>query len=357
MILNYMGSKARLIPTLDKVISPLIKKIHDEKKSVVFGDLFAGTGFVGNFYMKNPLVTKLISADLELYSYVINKAMLTTVYTPKLRRILEWLNSNKLKPVKGLVWKYFSPAGGRMFFTLKNAMRIDGFRIAISALYKKKIVNYKEFIFLLASLMAACSRGANVASCFRAYLKKFCDRSLKDLIVKPIHLLQSRPRKQTRMYKNDILNVVALSKNTVDIAYLDPPYNANHYGGYYSFYNYLAVYNRRYKIGGVAGVTSLYNKSEFGFKATALQAFEKLMKLLASNGTRYAVMSYNNDGAISKDELVDMLETVGRVMIYKCWNKKFKTHQLVKSSHVKEFIFVVDFKSAAANQGTIENWI
>lgn len=354
MILNYMGSKTRLMPVLYKVIDPLLKKAKSQNKhkNIVFGDMFAGTGYVGNYFKNHSCIEKVITTDLELYSYVLSKALLETVYSNKLALIIKYFNSNKLKPIKGLIWKHFSPAGGRMFYTEENAKRIDAIRICISKLYHSGTINYKEFLFLLASLMCACSKSANTASCFRAYLKQFHPRSEKSLEMYPIHKSKTRVAKQHVVYKSDCVHVA--KRHQIDVAYLDPPYNANHYGGYYSLYNYLLVYNSSYEINGVAGVTKHYNKSMFGFKASAKASFSKLLDAL--NSAKYVIMSYSADGTLSKKEVCDILRSKGNVIVYKTMNKKYRPSVRVKDLSVVEYIIVLEVSKTAYGNVT-EKWI
>jgi adenine-specific DNA-methyltransferase len=353
MILNYMGSKKRLIPVLNKVIEPLLVKAKEENngKQIVFGDMFAGTGFVSNFYQSHECVKRIVTTDLELYSYVLTKALLTTSYNDKLARIIRHFNNNTLQPVKGLIWRYFSPAGGRMFFTEANAMRIDAMRICISRLYKTRIITYNELLFLLASLLCACSKSANAASCFRAYLKKFHPRSEKRIEITPIHQVKRIVSKDHKVYKSDTIRVA--SHESIDVAYLDPPYNANHYGGYYSFYNYLLVYNPTYEINGVAGVTSKYNKSKFGFKASVKASFNRLVSKL--NKCKYIILSYNQDGILTKKELADILRQFGNVTIYKTMNRKYRPNINVKNLYVVDYIMVL--QNGKKHGFVTEKWI
>lgn len=354
MILNYFGSKTRLINTLDRVICPLMQHSSDrEARKITFGDYFAGTGFVGNHYRAHDLVQGVVSCDQELYSYILNKALMTTTYTPKLERIIVELNANA--PLcKGLIWDHFSPGGaeGRKFFTIDNAMRIDGIRVAIHEMHKTEVITYDELLFLLASLFRACSRAANVASCFRAYLKNFTPRSTKPLVLVPIHTLRDETvlekKKKVKVLRGDILGHAGSASGpcaNVDIVYLDPPYNACHYGGYYGFYNYLAIYTDRYKLNGV-GVPENYNKSSFGFRDTCVKSLSSLIGKIAETArTQFVVMSYNSDGAMSKADIVGALGKQGNVTLFHCRNAKFKTHLGVKEKFVQEYIFVCHLHS------------
>lgn len=350
---GYFGSKARMLKVLDNYIKPLLQS---GKNKLIFGDLFAGTGLVGSHYAS--LTKKVVSSDQELYSYVLSKAMLQTVYTSKLQRLIIYLN--KLKPVKGLIYKYFSPnkqgeisnQNVRMFFTCENAMKMDAIRIEINRMFKSKKITYKEFVFLLGSLMHTTSKYANCAANFRAYLKQFNPRSSRNFVLVPIHTNHVHYAKHS-VIKNDCLKVARHEK--LDIVYLDPPYSNTCYGSYYSFYNYLCMYNKNVILKGIAGVVSHYNKSSFGAAATSRGSFNKLFKTLARGSTKYIIMSYNSNGMIKKNEFVKMLMTIGSVKLLKMWSLNFKTHSNVRENKVIEYIFIVNLKDT--KRSFYESWI
>ena len=326
MILNYFGSKARSIEKIEKVLAPHINR------NTVFGDLFAGTGVVGNHF-KNR-VKQVVSNDLELYAYVMNKALLTTVYTSKLQAIIKTLNH--LEPKEGLIYENFSPHGGKMFFTSDNAKQIDAVRSTISSYYKTRAINYKEFVFLLASLLYSVTRCANTAGTFRAYLKQFHGRALKPFCLAPVHtdrVLSSRNQVTNR----DALDI---SKQKFDLVYLDPPYNAHHYGAYYSFFNYLCIYSRNTKISSNTGVMQCYNKSQFGLRAYVKNAMKELIDNL--DATKIA-FHYNSNGILGKAELVRLLmNNGGSLTVYKYLNRNYKPNANIKNSAVVDYIFFIN---------------
>jgi len=359
--LNYIGSKVRIMPELAKVICPLIEKVHQEKGgggghgSVVIGDYFAGSGSVANYFQHHPFVKSVVACDQELYSYVINYALLRCVYTKKLscliRCLNEWL-STVGGGQGGLVWRNFSPGGGgsRMYFTEENARKIDLARKAIGVLYLKRVIGYRDFLFLLASILSSCSKCSNTASSFRAYLKTFSARSLKPFMLVPVHMIRERAMwKRHHVIKNDAMRVGR--EMNADIIYLDPPYTSHHYGGYYGFFNYLTVYRRGFRIQGISGGPVHYNKSAFGFKTTCLKAFKELLDGLRG-GHKYIVVSYNEDGHMQKDDIVKILSEKGDVKVYEIENRKFKTHQGVSSTRVVEYLFVCSVVRRPTNCST-----
>jgi adenine-specific DNA-methyltransferase len=347
MILNYLGSKVRMMSKLETVIKPILKNAvkRNNNRQVVFGDLFAGTGVVGAHFGKHPEVGKIVTNDQEIYSYIINRALHTVPYTAKLSKIISYLNNQTFLPGKrGLVTVNYSPIAGndRKFFTVENAMRIDAMRIAIHKLWEKKVISYDELLFLLASLFTCVSRYSNNASCFRAYLKSFSARSRKRIELKPIHT-QRRIAYNASVHLGDITLQAPVSKTFMHVVYLDPPYSCNHYGSYYGFYNYLAIYDgNRVPISGKAGVPTNYNKSMFGMRATARKAYIDLLRALRLKSW-YVVMSYNEDGVLNKDELIAIFKLYGSITFFKCWNRKYRPNSFVEEPHVKDYTIVLDF--------------
>ena len=66
MTFRYIGSKKQLLNFIKEVVN------KENNNYSNFSDLFAGTGIVGD-YFKNDF--KIVSNDLEKYSYVINKCL------------------------------------------------------------------------------------------------------------------------------------------------------------------------------------------------------------------------------------------------------------------------------------------
>jgi adenine-specific DNA-methyltransferase len=352
MTLSYLGSKKTLLPTLDKIIGKYIDH------TTVFCDLFAGTGVVARFYRHRA--KKVIVNDIELYSYIINKAYLQCSYTPKLATIIDSINHSILhgQPSKGLVYKYYAPnsKNTRKFFTPQNAMMIDGVRIMIHKLYTQKMLTYREYIFLMASLIYSGSKVSNNAGTYRAYLKSYCQRAIHRFQLVPIHKDHHTKMdvQKCTVLKQDALVVV--SQNVFDVIYIDMPYTNVHYGGAYAFYNYLTMYDAKIVPVGVAGITPDYHKSTYGLAATARTSFEKLVRSIRS---KYIIMSYNMDGVMKKHDILNILSYKGSTTLYKFYNKKYKPNANVKKLHVEEYIFVTECGAPGSHKRHewVEEWL
>lgn len=74
--MNYIGSKYSLLDFIHRTISDVTG--YKPGDDYIFADLFAGTGVVGASYRKEGC--KVISNDIQYYSYVINKYLINTSY-------------------------------------------------------------------------------------------------------------------------------------------------------------------------------------------------------------------------------------------------------------------------------------
>lgn len=327
MVLSYLGSKFGQLHVLKTLMEPYLNK------QTVFAELFAGTGVISLSLQDS--VRSVICNDIELYSYVLNYAQQKCAYTPRLQAILDSLNANPFK-LKGLIHRHY--ATGRMFFTESNAMRIDYIRHQITFMYHIKHVTFKEFVFLLASLIHATSKVANTSGTYRAYLKTMQRNAINSLVLKPIHV-NTLISNENLVFKR---NAIELAKTMpFDVAYIDIPYNNSHYGALYSFLNYLCVYDKNIVPQGIGGIVQGYHKSNFGLVKTAFKEFKILVDAL---DCKVLFMSYNNDGVLKKNQIIEILKSKGKVTVYTFQNKRYKPKQACRSRVVDEFIFKVEFK-------------
>ena len=67
--MNYIGSKYSLLDFLETTIDEVTG--YKKGDEFIFGDVFAGTGIVGQTYKAKGC--KVIANDIQYYSYVLNK--------------------------------------------------------------------------------------------------------------------------------------------------------------------------------------------------------------------------------------------------------------------------------------------
>lgn len=328
--LNYIGSKKTLFNSILEVCQNNIKDM--DKKT--FADLFSGTGTIG--YNMNKYCKKIVANDLEYYSYIINYALLKCNYSDKIKNIIN--DMNILEPIDdGLIYKNFSENENceRMFFTNENAKKCDSVRVYLNRLYDKKNICYKEFIFLLASIIVSIDKVANTSSVYGAYLKKYKKSSLNKLLIKPMHTSKNSST-DNEIYNEKVENLII--NKVFDVVYLDPPYNHRQYSGNYSPLNYIAHYDENIELIGKTGLIKDYNKSIFCSKTKVKEGFTKMIDNL---NCEYIILSYNNEGLLCFDDLKTILLNKGNTILYKINYNKFKAQKKVKEKSVIEYIWLV----------------
>lgn len=330
--LNYIGSKQTLCPILTDIIT---KEISD-LKSLSFLDMFAGTGSVGFRFQE---ITSTCSAnDLEYYSFIINSALLKCPYSVKLQEIID--NCNQLQGINGLIYTNYSPNDNceRMFFTAENAQKCDSIRVFIEELKNSNQISLNEYYFLLASLIVSMDKVANTSCVYGAYLKEYKKTALKQMTVIPIHT-----KIDINFENNQVFNMTAeqLSQNNIyyDVVYMDPPYNQRQYSANYCPLNYIAYYDKNIVLNGKTGTIDGYNKSSFCSKPKVYNSFKAILDHMKC---KYIFISYNNEGLLGYDELIELLSSYGELKLYKIPYKKFKAQKNVSGDTVFEYLWFIN---------------
>lgn len=325
MVLNYIGSKKSLLPFINDVVKTL-----DTDSNMTFCDAFSGTGSVSNFFKDK---FNMVSNDKEYYSYIITYGYIISSFSTKLKQIIDTLNN--LEPKDGLLTKnYTLKYTNRMFFTEENSTKIDSIRIEIERLFKEQRIDKDEYMFLLASLLESSDKVANVACVYGSFLKTFKKSSLSKMILKPLHT--NINLKKNKVHQKDIQEFLN-DETKYDIVYLDPPYNSRQYSSNYFLLNYLSKYED-VPIKGKTGILLDCYKSDFSSKRNVLSAFEKMINKINS---KYILLSYNNEGLLSPEELMKILEKNGTVKVHTKLYNKFKSQRNDNKDKVYEYIYEI----------------
>lgn len=163
-----------------------IKSVCGEDLSQkTFCDIFAGTGIVGRTFKTS--VKKVISNDVEYYSYVLNKNYIENHRDiPNRNDLLNELNNLPLLE-DGFIYKNYCLGGNgeRQYFSDENGKRIDTMRTAIENWKEEGRISDNLYYFLLCSLLECADKVANTASVYGAYLKNLKKSAQKELVLEP----------------------------------------------------------------------------------------------------------------------------------------------------------------------------
>lgn len=330
--MNYIGSKYKLSDFISSSVKSIVGEDLSDK---IFCDLFAGTGVVGRNFKKE--VKKVISNDMEFYSYVLNKNYIENhefldneIYIKEL---------NETNGEEGFIFNEYSENGkaNRLYFSEHNGKKIDAIRTKIEFWKTEKKISSALYYFLLASLLESADKVANTASVYGAFLKKIKKTAQKELILEPaIFEINSHSHE---VYNED--SNLLIKKIEGDILYLDPPYNAREYGANYHLLNTIAKYDN-FTPKGKTGLRD-YSKSAFCKKKEVEKSFDDLIK---NANFKYIFLSYNNEGIMSSETIKKIFSNYGKYDLLTTEYQRFradkKENRNHKASSTTEYLHILE---------------
>ena len=196
--MRFIGSKANLLNNIEAVINENVQNTGG-----VFCDIFSGTSSVAQHFKPQY---EIISNDALYFSYVIQKATIENNKTPdfnSLKQIgildpISFLEDTKITTFnynddKYFIAKNYTPHDDceRMYFSNKNAVRIDFIRNTIEAWKKANLLTELEYYYLLAALIEGVPSVSNTTGTYGAYLKQWDKRSHKELELLRLNVLDN----------------------------------------------------------------------------------------------------------------------------------------------------------------------
>lgn len=325
--MRFLGNKTRMLENIQYVIDE--NNINGE----VFCDLFAGSGSVGD-YFKNRF--KIISNDYLYSSSLINKAKLSNSTMPNFSNFIEKFGQNPFDYFNSKTYiadsQYFitnnySPTGGRQYFSVENAVKIDGIRIEIETLYKDFVLSVNEREFLLASLIESVMGVSNTTGTYEAFLKTWDRRALKQFILEPIVINNVKPLAINTVYNKDSNELIRAISG--DILYIDPPYTITDYNAAYHLLESIAKYDYP-QINGITGRRKeIHGKSKYTRKEQALINFEDLFRQAQFNDI---LISYSTQGLVSVEELCSLAKRFAKNKEVKVYHFPYREYKNIRQS-------------------------
>ncbi|WP_027728723.1 DNA adenine methylase [Treponema sp. C6A8] len=379
-LITYLGNKRALLPFIGQGISIVQSELGRKKLSCL--DLFSGSGIVAR-YLKQ-FASYIAVNDLENYSCIINRCYLadkSEVPAARLAQIHDGL-TQKLEselarlqgmraagnhPVPGFITRLYSPAdenniqkNDRCFYTTRNANYLDLARQLIDSEVPEDVRH-----FFIAPLLSEASIHANTSGVFKGFYKNSktgigqfggngknaLSRILGDIELKlPVFSEFECPSRVFNMNANELVTLPELYEagasgnfdGTFDLAYFDPPYNQHPYGSNYFMLNLVASYKEPDTdcISRVSGIPSGWNRSSYNKKRQVAQAFLELVKNVRA---RYVLISFNSEGFIGRDEMIELMNQCGSVRVLESDYNTFRGSRNLKARdiHVKEYLFLI----------------
>lgn len=351
-LITCIGNKRSLLPLIGQGVDHVRRRLGRDRLRCA--DLFAGSGVVSR-YLKRFSVF-LLANDLERYSQVINRCYLTnaaeldrTAFEQTHRDLLDSIDAS-LAP--GFITELYAPADeaqitatDRVFYTRQNAIYLDTARQAIARLPEQT-----QHLFL-GPLLSRASVHANTAGVFKGFYKnargvgqfggsgRDALTRIRGQITLDLPVL-SRFDCESRVTRQDA-NALVNQLDEVDLAYIDPPYNQHPYGSNYFMLNLLADYTRPAEVSRVSGIPKGWTRSRYNRRQESEQA---MVELVAACRARFVLVSYNSEGFLSRDRLVERLGSMGRLTILEQPYATFRGSRNLRARElsVVEYLFVLE---------------
>ncbi len=353
-LITYIGSKRTLLGPISKYVERVKQRLGKRRLRVF--DAFSGSGVVSRFFKQHA--SRVVSNDCEEYAAVIGRCYLRNRSEVGFRVLSEIVDEMNRRAVterfpQGFIEELYAPKDesnitqeDRVFYTRENAYRLDAYRKMVDE-YPMK---FKDL--LLGPLLNQASVHANTAGIFKGFYKNRetgigqYGGTGKDALQR----IRGRITLETPVLSNFECEVKVLQKDvqkaakkekSLDIAYIDPPYNQHPYGSNYFMLNLLTKYIRPREISRVSGIPSDWRRSGYNVRSRSLPL---LRQLLESIDAPFLMISFNNEGFIRPGEMREALHRLGAVEMQEINYNAFRGSRSFKNRevHVTEQLFLVE---------------
>ena len=297
-MIKYIGSKRALLTQ----IATAVRAGLPDGGTVC--DLFSGSARVGHALKREGF--QVWSNDHNAYAHT-----LATAYVQADRE--RWLDRAEavlaelrtVAPEAGWFTKAFCEDA--RYFTPANGAVIDAMRERIAAMALEPELE----AIALVSLMEAADRVDSTAGLQMAYMKQWAARALKAMELRMPDILRGVAAGPCKATQADAVELAPQVE--ADLVYLDPPYNQHSYLGNYHCWESLILWDRP-ETYGIANkrIDVRTRKSAFNSKPGIAPALQSVIEGLKAPNL---IVSFNDEGYLARDQLVQMLSGRGEVQV------------------------------------------
>ena len=321
-LIPYLGNKRKLLGLLHQALA------KTETPSVsTFLDLFAGSGVVSRMAKKKGF--RVLSNDWEPYAQEINRCYIQCNSAPAFTHFGGYEKAvnrlNAVLPREDWITRHLCPANDqqydihkeRMFYTHSNGMMIDAMRLQLQCWQSDGLLSEEEMSCLLAPMLYQACYTSNTSGVFKGFHNGWGGQT-KTALYRILSQFQLKPAifydnyRENIVYQMDGLQLakqLRKNKETIDIAYLDPPYNQHPYGSNYHVLNTITLWDKPPLTEHIEGRNKAairedwrtQRRSPYNHRAEATNAYEELLHTLDA---KFILTSYSTDGLIPLPALI-----------------------------------------------------
>lgn len=352
-MIKYLGSKRRLLDLLLEIVGRVVEAERggDGPRGRTVLDLFSGTSRVGHALKRAGY--RVVANDHNAYAHT-----LATCYVEADAETIEADARRLIAELQGLPAApgYFTATfcERARYIQPRNGAKIDAIREAIAA----KSLSPELEAVLLVSLMEAADRVDSTTGLQMAYLKSWSARSHQPLELRVPAILPRAAAGKGEAHRLDA--AAAAGRFPVDVAYIDPPYNQHSYLGNYHVWESLCRWDKPEVYGRACKrVDCRERQSPFNSRRRCKEA---LAEVLARVQATTVIVSFSNEGFLTRDDLTGMLARWGPSAVVEVDYRRYigaqigiynpKGERVGEVSHVrnKELIFVAGAGAAAIRE-------
>jgi adenine-specific DNA-methyltransferase len=353
-LITCLGNKRALLPHIDAVVAGIRRRLGNRRLRCL--DAFSGSGAVSRLLKGHA--EELVSNDQEDYAAVLGRCHLANRRHVDERSLADCVAELNARVDRGgfppgFIEELYAPRDEarigrdeRVFYTRRNARRIDDYRRLIDA----APAAFRDL--LLGPLLSAASIHANTAGVFKGFYKnrdtgigQFGGTGgdalarIRGTIELAMPVLSAFDCPCTVMQR-DANEAVRLVRG-LDLAYFDPPYNQHPYGSNYFMLNLIVNYRRPERISRVSGIPADWRRSGYNVRA---RAGELLADLVGHTDAAFLLVSFNDEGFLSPAEMHGILGREGAVEVVEIPYATFRGSRNLRSRspRVTERLFLVE---------------
>ncbi len=361
-LIPYIGNKRKLLGLIGQAIAKT--KVAS---TGTFLDVFAGSGVVSRMAKKQGF--RVIANDWEPYAKSINGCYIGCNSAPAFEALGGYESAiaalNAVTPREDWVTKHLCPADDnhydirkeRLFYTHTNGMMIDAMRLQLEDWQADGLLSELELSCLLAPMLYQACYTSNTSGVFKGFhngwggqTKTALYRILSQFQLKPaVFYDNGQANSVTRLDAALLAQKLRDDGETVDIAYLDPPYNQHPYGSNYHVLNTITLWDHPPLTEQIEGRNKAAiredwrtkRRSPYNHRGAADDAYNTLLQSL---NARYILTSYSTDGTIPLSSLVEACLRRGQTEFVAQQYKRYRVSSQ-RFSHKPvnvEFILIVD---------------
>ena len=340
MAYRYIGNKTSSTGKLLQAIRTIVRP------GATVADLMCGTASVSEALRYAGY--RVIANDIMTFAYCHAYVRLLLNSPPSFASLgLSYpevlFHLGNLSPVEGFLFREYSPAGQpfegcppRLYFTADNASKLDAIIAQVSQWRNASLINEDEYALLRHDLVLATNDIANIAGTYGHFRSTWSNGALESLALTPTRftLLSSAYRTDHVVLQERAEDVAQTL--SADLCYIDPPYMKRQYAANYHIIETVARGDEPKAIG-VSGLRPWRDQySDFCSKLRIRQAFSALIE--GMDCPRFLI-SYSEDGLLTKQELTEFLSSFGGVEVHEFHRRRFRSNNSTLPKILAEYLF------------------